>query len=440
MERKSKKSVSAPSDVVKLKLSPGDVLLSSMALPYPGAIVTGTKGSKNEPFEPYLDFRSIRRLLEFLEHVVLCERLILQVPQYASVSERLIRGKAWGDFAVFQAVGDLDYTTESLGKRLEQAGVLFPAQLAIGTSTADDLVGALLPNSGWMKKRFAYFADGATHLPIKRQASYINAQMAAHVGAPLHILEAAGLTGIPFIQSDYEAKGLAGYEREALRVRRSVTQLLLDRLNHGARKEIEKLADVGPVSVFPETPIARLIVSEAKTPEGLVETALALRGEFAGFRSAMNQLQSDLVSESLSLSVRLKRLHELEQLADALWKEPRKDLRTNAQAISEALFAIPEVVATPSVNSVASLANKLIALPVERLIGLYKHRKIRLLQKAKRNFLHNNDATAKLAEIFGVSETVARSSARNGRVLRPAFVKANPEWMEMYARLKETKG
>lgn len=424
-----------PTSPVQLAAAPGDVLLSHEALPYPGAILSGFRKWRHGPqFDPFIDFHKIQSLLEFLEHVVLCERLIVPIPRYSRRSEKLIYGrKTWIDYAVFHATGDLDYTTEHLSERLESAGVLVHAEVHVGEPTSDDLVATLLPRSPWMQGRFAHYLSFESIGGRSDKFAAVQAHMAARVGAPLHTAEAAGLACVPFILSDRESKEIAGYERESLRVRKSVTQILLDRLNRGARREVEKLADLGPVSIFPETPIARMIVGDATSPDGLIDVALDLRQEFSSFRREMNQIESDLSRENVALSVRLKRLSELERLADSLWKERKTDLRTNALSVSEALVAIPETLTTPSPDSIGSLANKLLALPVERLVDIYRRRKVRLLLKAKRSFLAGNDSTMKLAKIFGVSEDVARRSRILGKpALTKRYAAANPEYAAKY--------
>lgn len=415
---------------VVLSARPGDVLLSAGALPTPDLMLQGFRKFRGgRQFEPYVDFRQIQKFLEFLEHVVLCERLIVPITRYSRETDKLIRGKrSWMDFAVFRAAGDLNYSDTDVARALENAGVLVYAGIEVGESTADEVVAKHLPRSRWMRERFAYYSGLPPITQSTNKLHMGNAHMAAHIGAPLHMAEAAGITKVPFILSPYEAKELSGFEAETLHVRRSVTQLLLDRLNRGAKKEIEKLAEFGPVSMFPETPIARLIVEKASNPSGLVDGALQLRSELAPFRRAMNQLESDLACDAQPLSLRLKRLRELQTLADSIWKDTKTDLRTNALSISEAFFAIPETMASPAPSSLKSLVNTLLALPVERVVQIYKQRKLRLVLRAKRRFLRTNDTTVKLARILGVSEDIARRSRNLDRpLLTKRYSKANPD-------------
>ena len=430
-----------PSQEERLVLdsSPGDILLSAESLPYPGAILQGFRKRRRNldfapEFEPYVDFGEIREFLSFLEHVVLCERLILVKPRLARKTERLVTGKnsSW-DFSVYRLAGDLQFKTEQLVSRLESAGIMVEAELHVGEATADDFVSTHITSSQWLRDQYARFLK---HAPITKQSDktdYANAKLAYFIGVPLHTAEAAGMANVPFILGSREAKEVVGYERETLRIRRSVTQFLLHRLNKGARSEIERLKELGPAWVFPETPISQMIVSRSSTVEGLVEAAIELRKEFAEFRKLMNQIESDLIQDSQPLSKRLRRVRELEFLANSLWKENKTEFRTIATPVSEAFCAIPEVAATPSIRSIGELATKLLALPVEKLISIYRKRKIRLLNQAKKNFLKSADSTDKLAHILGVPVEVAQTSrGMNRPALTSNFIKNNPEIAAAY--------
>lgn len=425
-----------------------DILLSYEALPYPGAILRGFRKRRDDldvipeisdvipEFEPYVDFSEIQNLLEFLEHVVLCERLILTKPRLAEKTISLVEGAEteW-DFSVYSFTGDLNFGTEELVNKLENAGVLMEAELHVGEATADDFISANIQGSQWLKNRYAKFLEYASQIGQLDKADYANAKMAFFIGVPLHTAQAAGMAGVPFILGSRETQEISGYEQENLRTRRSVTQLLLDRLNTGARKEIKKLSEFGPAWIFPETPIAQMLVDRASSVGGLVDAALEIRKEFVEFRKLMNQIQFDLIENSLPLSKRLRRLRELEFLADSLWKENKTNFRTAATPVAEALCAIPEVTTKPSMNSITELATKLLALPVEQLISIYRRRKIRLLIKAKKNFLNNADATCKLAQILGVPIEIAKKSRGMRKpALTSNFIKKNPEIAAAYHR------
>lgn len=77
----------------------------------------------------------------------------------------------------------------------------------------------------------------------------------------------------------------------------------------------------------------------------------------------------------------------------------------------------------------------MLALPVEQLISIYRRRKVRLLIKAKRNFLNNADATCKLSQILGVPGEVAQKSRGMRKpALTSNYIKKNPEIAAAYHR------
>ncbi|MFC4708282.1 hypothetical protein [Paraburkholderia caffeinitolerans] len=395
-----------------LSATPGDVLLSRWRVPYPGLILQGfSRQRRSEPeIEPYFSFKVLREFLEFLEFVVCTERIIVPIPVFSKRTDRIVNSKRnWVDFSVFHLKGDLDLDDEAIIDRLAKAGVLHAAHIGVGDPTADDVAARLTPTSRALQREFSKFL--AIEQPRRRaHLPFAAAQMAFWYGAPLHVAESASLARVPYILSHVDEKNLAGYEGELLRIRKGATELLLDRLNAGAKREISKLAELGAAVNFPETPIASMIVRNATSPSGLIDAALELRREFAEYRAQMNQLESDLTDPDVPLKRRLKRARELDLLANSLWPDERQDLRTAATSVSEAFLAIPEVIASPSVKTVKTLAEKLISLPVERVVDVYRKRRVRLLMKARRQFLHAPDLSGRLAKIFDIPfEVVERS-------------------------------
>jgi hypothetical protein len=394
-----------------LSVTPGDVLFSSHAIPFPDTILSGFKKNKwLEVQEPRVNFEAVQVLLEFLEFAVLCERLIVPVPTFAPRTQRLVASKKWEfEFAAYCAAGDLEFTKADLCDPLETAGVLSYAQIAVGDANADETLERLMPTSRSLKERSAYYlsahADKGPRAP-----EFARASMARWYGAPLHVAHAASITGVPYVLGGLEARHLENYDQENIATRRGITQILLERLNEGARRELARLADFGAVSVFPETPIASQLIYRATSAKGLVDAALEMRDEFAAFRRAMVEIESDLASAAQPTKLRLKRLKQLQQLGDSLWGGERTDLRANAVSLSESLAAIPEAVIDPSVSSVSKAASKLLTLPVDKILHVYRRRKIRLLLKAKRDFLARGDSTKRIAKILGVDEEIAMRS------------------------------
>lgn len=414
-----------------LYASPGDVLFSLQRIPYPGLILQGfTRRSRYVPeIEPFISFKQLQYFLEFLEFVVLTERLIVPVPQFSKRTQKIVSSKRHGlDFAIFHVAGDLPLDTESVVEKLTSAGVLFECGIAVGDPTADDVVARLLPTSRSLQSQFSTFLQSATTNEISDPFAYATASMAFWAGAPLHVAEAAGLLKLPYVLGHHEELHLQGFENENLKTRKSVAELMLDRLNSGARKELAQIAQLGVLTTFPETPIASLILQRATSPTGLLDAAIELRAEFASYRRHMNQIEHDLANESQSLKIRLKRAKELEQLASSLWAGSKTDLKTSAMGVSEALFSLPEVIADPSASTLKGLAARIAALPVDAVLDLYRKRKIRLLLKAKRSFLQGSDQTANIARVLNVEpELVAASRTLDRPRLTAKYASRHPE-------------
>lgn len=397
----------------RLSATPGDVLLSRFRIPYPGLILQGfTKRRKLESeIEPYFSYKALREFLEFLEFVVCTERIIVPIPVFSKATDRIVYSKRnWIDFSVFHLQGDLNLDDETIIARLAEAGVLHEAHIGVGDATADDVAARLVPTSRTLKREFSKFFAYAQSSGKAKPIAFAAAQMAFWYGAPLHVAESASLAQIPYVLSQVDEGHLAAYEGELLRVRRGVTEILLDRLNTGAKREISKLAELGATINFPETPIASMIVRNATSPSGLIDSALQLRAEFSEYRAQMNLLEQDLTNPDVSLKIRLKRARELDLLVKSLWPDERQDLRTMATSVSEALLAIPEAATAPSIKTVKTLAEKLIALPIDRVVDIYRKRRVRLLTKARREFLHAPDLSTKLAQIFDIPLDVVKRS------------------------------
>lgn len=414
-----------------LSASPGDVLFSRQRIPYPGLILQGfSRRHRHAPdVEPFVSFKQLQNLLEFLEFVVLTERLIVPVPEFSKRTQKLVSSRRhWIDFAIFHAAGDLPLNTEDVVEKLTQAGVLFECGIAVGDPTADDVAARLLPTSKSLQSQFSDFLQRATAEEISDPFAYATASMAYWAGAPLHVAEAAGVAKVPYVLGHHEERHLKGFESENLKTRRAVAELMLDRLNRGARKELAQIAQLGVLTTFPETPIASLILQRATSPTGLIDAAIELRAEFAPYRKHMNQIEHDLANESQSLKVRLKRAKEIELLASSLWADSKTDLRASAIGVSEALFALPEVVSDPTASTLKGLASKIAALPVDAVLDLYRKRKIRLLLKAKRSFMRSGDQIVNVARVLNVQpELVAASRTLVRPRLTAKYAAKNPE-------------
>jgi len=422
----------------KLIATPGDVLFSSSRIPYPGAIVMGVQKRRGLPeIEPYFSFSRLQEFLEFLEFVVLTERVIVPFPSYSRQTNKIVSSRAWwADFCEFEVAGDIDFTTEHVVEQLTNSGVLHSVNFDVSTLTSDAVATRLLPASRSLQNHFKSFLTRASsHGTQGRAASLAQAHLAVWVGEPLRVAEVARQCKVPYVLGAREERYMHSVELESAQVRRSVSSVLLERLNAGARKEIERLSQPGLPLVFPETPIASMLLWNSTSPQGLIQAAIQLRSEFAPFRRHMNLLEFDLANDELPLKARLKRVRELEQLAGHLWPSTKTNIGKIALGVSDAMTAIPDVIENPSPLSALKLAEKLLAVPTDQLMNVFQRRKVRLLLRARRSFLNAKGSTEQLAKIFQLpQEVIAKSRLLKRPMLTERYAARHPEFAAEYYR------
>ncbi len=393
-----------------LKAAPGDVLFSRHSMPVPEIILTGFDAERRfENEQPEVNLNALQGFLELLEFVVLTERLVVPIPQFQPETIRLIEDEEF-EFMVYRVVGNLSYDTEALLDRLGDAGVLCEAQIDVGCKTADDVIAQLLPVSKALRAHCAKFSEYARGYGDELRTAIVNAKMAVRIGAPLHVALAAGRARVPYVLDGRERRYVESYERESLRSRKTVGRMLLDRINASARREVSQLINIGVPTVFPETPIASMILHSSATPAEMVDVALQLRDQFASFRHHLNGIEHDLANEDQSLKVRLKRVRELERLAASLWPKAKTDLCTSAVNVADALLAIPELAAAPSPEGASKMIERLAQLPLDVIMDAFRRRKVRLFIKARHAFLHNRDATDRISKVLNVPASLVRES------------------------------
>jgi hypothetical protein len=391
--------------------TPGDVLFSSYRLPVPDAILHDSKRRRGHV---EVSRRALQGLFEFLEYVVLNERLIIPVAAHSALTERIMNDELLDvEFSAYRLPGRFPLRQEDIVARLEESGVLFYARLDAGSGDCESLVNHLLPTSRALQAHLRTFAREAPPHPVFDKKTIGDALLAVRCGEPLHIAEVAGLGRMPFVYGGLDAAYMRSFERETLRQRRSARMILLDRLNGGARREVERLSNLGGATAFPETPIASMLLREAKDVSDTIEVAIQLRSEFAAFRQQMNELESELVNDDLPLKRRLRKLEHLKGLVSELWPRERTALSTSAVELAAAAAAIPEFAAMPSPSGGAMLLQRMTTVPLESLLRYYRRRRIRLLLKAKRTFLKSHSSAETIGRLVGVPAALVRESWAN---------------------------
>ncbi len=393
--------------------------MSPLCLPATDLILTGfrkRKGLKSE--EPTVNFRALQELLEFLEFVVLSERLVISVPALSPKIERIASARSLEmDFARFRIRGDLEYETAQLVDTLYDAGVLVEARISGSHATADGVIDSLLPGSPVLRADLrARVKTASTHKRYSQQAIG-QATLAVHIGLPLHIAYTATDARVPYVLSPAEAWDLRTLEVETTNLRSSVSTLLLERLNRGARKELEQLTALSLPAAFPETPIASRILDESTSVSTMVNTALELRREFADFRRSINEIEATIADPNASVSVRKKALRDVERMAASLWPEERTDFGKVALSVGESLMEVPDFAAAPSPKKAVEIAGKLGKSSFESILSFLRRRRVRLLLKARRTFLNSRNSSQKVSRLLDVPVEIVDRSRRRPRSL-----------------------
>jgi len=186
-------------------------------------------------------------------------------------------------------------------------------------------------------------------------------------------------------------------------IRKGVIATLRERLDAGARRELERLEAIAGPTVFPRTPIATSIIHDSAGPEDLLRIALELREEFTGFRQAMRELETELFSEETDLRHRIRILNDIEGISRELWPTPRDGFRASFVEATGLITKVADLTPGSTVTQLNLIA-QILSKPVEAVLRGIKRRKIRVLLQAKRDFLKSKRHTDKIKEIFRLTD------------------------------------
>jgi hypothetical protein len=384
-----------------------DCFLSHDAIPNCDLILQGTKlrrkGARQR--EPYFSHEQLERYLEFLEYVVTTERIIVPIANYSRKVEKCLRSRSNEFFFTrYYLGGDLDLRSNDIQKVLVDKGILIHAQIASEFSSIDEFVDNLAPKSNFLKKRFRHFREQALSHGSTDPELVARSAISHFHGLPIHTSHVATHHGISYTLANFEIRDIAGYEREVSTVKRTVGKAIAERFNSGARAEISRISAATMTYHFPLTPIAAYILNNSHTPLDMLETAIALRKDFSGYRAYVFEMQRELSSESTSLKSKEMRLKELAHVISSLWpqKETKGGTRRTVQLLAFSAIEASEIITNPGIVSTKKVIDKILELPLDRLMLTLKTRKTRVLLKAKKELLTSKDTTRRLATIFDV--------------------------------------
>ncbi|MGK2886593.1 MAG: hypothetical protein ACSLE8_17770 [Rhodococcus sp. (in: high G+C Gram-positive bacteria)] len=393
------------------RLRAGDLIITpEAAVPFADSILEDA-GEDGLQFIPY----HFTTLLQFLECVVLYERLIIGVcPIYSTIPTTTAEERAhleqllgrWCLGVIHRHPAALDLATP-ITDQLRQAGVLSNRLLDLPDLPARTHFEQHVRHSPTLQEstRDLYDRmrqekyDPAFHQELATLAAWCDN------GRPLYAAEAARRANIPFHAGPIEARGLKHLEQEEQQTFTTVVEQLKDRLNEGAQQELQRIAAFGGTTMYPPTPIAWEIMKNATTIDDLTTSALHLRDKYKNVRRTMQDLDTDLRSDEITTERKTKIVKELDRLVQDLWPTQEHGFRRDLIETAALIAAVP--LAAPSTPQGAlALVGEILGKPTEFVFALLRRHKYRVLFNAQREFLNGKNSVAKIATLLDVDRSV----------------------------------
>lgn len=396
------------SDATSSGLRSGDLLITPHAFPMANHIVQASRQREIFFYPAHLE-----QLLQFLECVVLYERVIVGTCQVESplvervlssdIVERMSPGRVISEH---YPVADL---LDSSYDKLKEAGILIE-QLVRLPATSRDVFEKQVATSGTLRRRITDCDDG---LRSEESDPELRRELAVLIewdwaGRPFYLAEVARAAGIPHHLAWWEVDNVAAVESEERSVITSIAGRLSSRLTEGARTELQRIRSLGGRTVFPETPIAWEILACATTAEDLVEAALQLRSEYSAFRRHIQEVEVELRSDDVTTAKKIRVVAEIERVVEQLWPVERRGLRREVSDSLSFVAALPTNIPT-TLSSITGTALGLLSQPIDMLLRVLRHRRYRLLFRSKRRFLRRKGDVDRVAHIFGLPRDVVQT-------------------------------
>lgn len=225
---------------------------------------------------------------------------------------------------------------------------------------------------------------------------------ALHQGTPMALTEYSRRAGIPsFIprkSHNYDITPLLSINEE---INNRVMDKLLSSASKGVKKEIQFVQNFCKDIILPPTPIASLIVNEAKDANDLVSSAFRLRDIYSQFRVVSQQIEERIFDNNISNLERLKAVREMEYICSALNPSSENDLKKGIASSSSFFDNLGKEFSEESEFSIKRITDIVLSKPVEYLISSLKKRKFRILFEARRSYMKSKPYQIRIAELFG---------------------------------------
>jgi hypothetical protein len=392
-------------DRYEARITIGDIFLASKTLPNADAIISRSYVPEEGPFSVSL----LGDLLRFLELVVLHERLlIIECP----IESKLIESLPASDqpqWIRIQQPGELNIA-DDIRAQLTNNGILIDGYATGAEKSARSVFENYLRVSPFLRRRVQESLIDLNCLDewpreLRHEIAFID--VFADVADSLYIPHLASETHFPYAVSMQDHAHLMAIEKLESRLQYGVMTHIRQNFNSSVQKEIERLDQIGGPIIYPRTPIAWQIISNAATPADLIRVTLELRNAYSTFRHNINVIEAELRSPDITLRRKLRLISEIEAMLVTLAPNADRSLRQEALAVSAVVTSVP----VPSVNlSQAKFLLSLLDRPLDVLLKALRRRKVRVLLRSKRTFLRSSRWASHIAKLFGVNKRIVERS------------------------------
>lgn len=396
-------------EIRQLKL--GDIFFTDMAIPK-GEVVYWKDLDKKKGHT--ISIAPLRNYLELLELLVLNDRIIIG---HQPPVETRLTPKEWDneDIRILVEMESSWFKVPAVYSLLDQLQAMVDGKDTIiegivideAVLPPDQLVDRYLPIDQALQKEHEGHIEQAKYIGVtdNNVASNIShAILAAMYGTSLYLSEYCRRAGIPYWLHPGEERMLANNIQMENALKSSVVTEIKTHLDRGAKRQLEELNRLGVRTVFPQTPIASIILENSSKPEDINTIALQLRSEYKQIREYMIQIQEELGKEDTSLERKIKISKELQGLCSELWPEKKEGWRATIEPLTGFLNLAIESASAPTLNTIAKAVDFIVKQPYELITRALRRRKLRVLLNAKRSFLKSSNWSQKLAQIFNISE------------------------------------
>ena len=387
----------------------GDLLLAHNAIPNADHILW-----PDPPGGPLtLNVNALEDYLRFLEFVVLYDRIIVvESPYMTGTSCEVVTGgmRVFRIPLVRRCPLDLQ---EGCNKTLEKEQILKKQTVESDDPMPEDFVTmyAATPKvRNALQKEWRIASDDDEWSgQFKNDLAF--ARVARSFGSAMFLSNFAKQTQAPIVFSSEQTDAIGGIEKSELSMRRAVINDLKERLDAGALDEIKRIEARGVNTIFPQTPLGWEIVRDAIVPEDLLDIALDLRKEYKQLRESMIEVDKIVLSETSTIQDKKKALREIEGLAREIWPTCRDGVHEKVLTEASSLLELAAAMGKPDGGlDVSAKLAKILSTPIGLILRALRRRRVKVLLKAKREFMYGRDFIGKIASVFNIPESIAKEA------------------------------